>query len=65
MKKHSNSGGVNGRRIRALDRLLANNPTPNKRQKKEIVTLEKRVRNKVKVTHKSGVPNVFTVDLWK
>ena len=36
-----------------------NKRTPNKRQKKETV------KNKVKVTHKAGVPNVFTVDLWK
>jgi len=44
MRKHSSSGGIYRRRVRALARLLANNPTPNKRQKKEIETLEKRVR---------------------
>jgi len=43
MKKHSGSGGINERRRRALARLLANNPAPDKRQQKEIETLKKRL----------------------
>ena len=45
MRKHSSSGGIYRRRTKALARLLANNPTPNKRQQKEIETLQKRVRS--------------------